>query len=302
MPFKLTILGSGSAVPTLERAVSAQYINFNERRILIDCGEGTQLQLRKYKAKFQRIQLILISHLHGDHFQGIFGLLASMNLLGRVQPLRIFAPPELEEIVRYHFKLTHVYLNYELEFVSLTAKDKTLVYEDKVLEVHAFPLKHRINCFGFLLKEKPRLLNIIPEKIEEFDLSLAEIYRAKLGEDIERADEVIPNIELTLPPLQLLQYAYCSDTLPVSQLAEWIRDVDLLYHEATFTEQQADRAVKTMHSTARQAAEIAKSANAGKLILGHFSARFGDTSPILNEAMEVFENVSCVEDGDEFIL
>ena len=298
--FKLTIIGSGSAVPTLTRGVTSQYLNFNERRILIDCGEGTQLQLRKYRVRFQRIQYIFISHLHGDHYLGIFGLLASMNLLGRTLKLIIFAPARLEEMIRLQFEISNVTLDFEVEFRLLNCKDKTLVFEDRLLEVYAFPLKHRIACYGFLFREKHKELNIDARMIEKYEISRAEIWAIKNGADIERNGKTIPNSELTLPPAKQLQYAFCTDTKFYAKLPEWITGSDILYHEATFTEKQADRAKATYHATAKQAAEIAKQAGVSQLILGHFSARFHHTDELLAEAKTVFENTVCVEDGDEF--
>jgi ribonuclease Z len=302
LPFNLTILGSGSAVPNLNRGVTAQYLNFNERRILIDCGEGTQLQLRKYKVKFQRLQYIFISHLHGDHFLGIFGLISSMNLLGRTQQLTIFGPEGLEEIVRHQFKIAQVYLSYELTFVTLKATTKELIFEDKSIEIYAFPLKHRITCFGFLFQEKKKDKNVDKAKINEFNLSLVEILALKRGQDIERDGKVFKNETLTLPDEPLLSYAYCTDTKYIESLPELIQEVSLLYHEATFTKDLIARAKATGHSTAEQAATIAKKANVGKLLLGHFSARYLDTTPVLTEAKKVFDNVVCVEDGAVFQL
>ena len=300
MPFKLIIVGSGSAVPTLQRGVTSQYLNFNERRILIDCGEGTQLQLRKYKIRFQRLQYIFISHLHGDHFLGIFGLLASMNLLGRTLKLIIFCPADLEKIIQSQFEITKVKLDFDLEFIHLEGKTKKLIFEDRLLEVYSIPMKHRIECYGFIFREKPKEQNIDAAKIEQFDISRAEIWAIKNGADLERNGKIIPNAELTLPPAKLFQFAFCTDTKYYEKIAEWVEDSDLLYHEATFTEKQIDRAKATHHSTAKQAAEIAKKANVSKLLLGHFSARFGSTKELLDEAKPVFENVVCVEDGDEF--
>jgi len=302
LPFKLVIVGSGSAVPTLQRAVTSQYLNFNERRILIDCGEGTQLQLRKYGVRFQRLQYIFISHLHGDHFLGIFGLVASMSLLGRTQKLIIFAPEGLEKMVRLQFELSKVYLDFELEFQTIQCKEKTLIFEDRLLEVFAFPLKHRIECYGFLFKEKPKELNINKDQIEKYEITLAEIWAIKNGAALERNGQLIPNEALTLPPAHRLSYAFCTDTKYYEKITEWVQGVDLLYHEATFIEKQTDRAKATMHSTAKQAAEIAQKAQVKRLILGHFSARFANTLELHAEAKTIFENVTCVEDGDTFDL
>jgi len=302
LSIKLKIIGSGSAVPTLTRGVTSQYLNFNERHILIDCGEGTQLLLRKHKVRFQRIQYIFISHLHGDHYLGLVGLLASMNLLGRTAKLIIFAPADLEKIVNFQFDLTHVKLDFDIEFRHLSYKEKTLILEDRIMEVYAFPLKHRIECYGFLFKEKTKLLNIKTELIEKYEITRAEIWAIKNGEGIERNGKKISNDKLTLPPTQLKQYAFCTDTKFLNKLPDWIKDVDILYHEATFTEAYTDRAKATFHSTAAQAAKIAKLAKAKKLLLGHFSARYHTTDELLTEAKELFSEVVCVEDGDEFVL
>lgn len=302
MSFKLTIIGSGSAVPTLRRGVTSHFINFNERRILIDCGEGTQLQLRRFKIKFQRLQYIFISHLHGDHFLGLFGLLSSMNLLGRTQKLIIFAPSQLQEIIQTQFQITKVKLDYEIEFIHLKGKSKELIFEDRVLEVYSFPVKHRIECYGFLFKEKEKELNIDKDKIEEYSISRAEIWQIKNGADIERNGRLILNSELTLPRTRTLQYAFCTDTKYYEKIIPWIEGSDLLYHEATFTEKQKDRALATFHSTAKEAAEIAKKARVKKLLIGHFSARFNSTKELKEEAEQIFPEVVCVEDGDEFLM
>ena len=301
--FNLKILGSGAATPTLTRGVTAQYLNFNERKILIDCGEGTQLQLRKFKVKFQRIQYIFISHLHGDHYLGLFGLLSSMHLLGRKTDIHIFAPPELEQIMELQFRLTYVKLNFNLIFHSIEVKEKTLIFEDTLIEVFAFPLKHRIKCYGYLFKEKIKDRGVIKEMIDEHQLSIAEIVQLKRGNDVERASgEVLNYLELTLDPPKQQSYAFCTDTKYIESLKEIVKEVDLLYHEATFTHDLLDRAKATFHSTGQQAATLAKNANVKQLILGHFSQRYGDTSEIEQEAKAVFENTTCVRDGDQFIL
>lgn len=302
MPINLTILGSGSAVPVLHRGVTAQYLNFNERRILIDCGEGTQLQMRKFKVKFQRIQMIFISHLHGDHYFGIFGLLTSMSLWGRTQELAIYGPPELEEIIRHNFKLAQVYLSYQLNFYPVDVKEKTRIFEDNSIEVFAFPLKHRIKCHGFLFQEKEKEYRVNPEKIEKYKLSLTEILSAKRGEDVERINVTLPFKDLVFPKEKLKSYAYCTDTKFYTKLPDWIKGADLLYHEATFTQEHSDRAKATGHSTAAQAAEIASQAQVGQLLLGHFSSRYKNSDPLLEEAKSIFPSVSCVKDGDVFIV
>lgn len=298
----LKILGSGAATPTLNRGVTAQYLNFNERRILIDCGEGTQMQLRKFKVNFQRIQYIFISHLHGDHYLGLPGLLASMHLLGRVNKLYIFAPPELELIIKQQFELTYVNLSYELEFHSLISKEKNLLFEDDNMKIFSFPLKHRIPCFGFLFEEKEKEKKIIKSSIAEFDLTIEEIRELKKGNDLRREGVVAPNSDFTIEPEEPKSYAYCTDTKYLKNLSDYFSNVDLLYHESTFLESEKDRAKVTFHTTALQAANVANEVLAKKLILGHFSARYKSKTLFEIEAKPVFENTVAVNDGDDFLL
>lgn len=289
-------------MPTVGRGVTAQYLNFNERHLLIDCGEGTQLQLRKFKVKFQRIHMIFISHLHGDHYLGLVGLLSSMSLLGRTKKLSIYCPSDLEELLQIQFKLAGIRFNFQLEFIHLTSTDKQVIFEDKVIEISAFPVQHRIPTWGFLFKEKKKEKNIDPDKVTEHQLTIQEILKAKKGDDILRESTYFRNADITLPDQPLTSYAYSADTIFFEKMVEYVKGVDLLYHEATFTEKQKDRAEATMHSTARQAATVAKKAKVGQLLLGHFSARFKSTGEVLKEAKTVFENSVCVEDGDEFDL
>ena len=302
MSFKLTILGSGAAVPTLNRSVTSQYLNFNERRILIDCGEGTQMQLRKFRVKFQRLQFLLISHLHGDHYLGIFGLLASMNLTGRTSKLTIVSPPGLRELVELQFKTSKVYLAYEIEFITIESKTKELVFEDKVLKIFAFPMKHRVPTYGYSFEEQSKRPNVDKEMIKEYALTTLEIQQALRGENIEKDGEIISPNQVLLPPAKPLKFVHCSDSLYKEALVEWISDADLLYHEATFLEKEKDRAKATMHSTAADAAKIAQKSKAKKLLIGHFSARYKNTDKLLEEAQEIFPNVVCVEDGDEYLI
>ncbi len=303
MGFNLTILGSGAATPTLKRGVTAQYLNFNERKILIDCGEGTQLQLRKFKVSFQRIQYIFISHLHGDHYLGLLGLLSSMHLLGREKAIHIFAPPELKEILETQFKLTYVKLKFEIIYHDLNFKAKTLIFEDNSIEVHAFPLKHRIPCYGFLFKEKLKERTMIKSKIKALDLKIPEIVKLKASQNVARENgEVLNYLDLTHEPPKPITYAFCTDTKYIENLKETLFKVDLLYHEATFVHQLLDRAKATYHTTAFQAASLAKQAEVGKLLLGHFSQRYSSTTDIEKEAQAVFENTVCVKDGDQFLL
>jgi ribonuclease Z len=302
MPFKLTIVGSGSAVPTLTRGVTSQYLNFNERHFLIDCGEGTQLQLRKYKIKHQRLHAIFISHLHGDHYLGLAGLLSSMSLFGRTKELNVYCPVELEEILRFQFKVAKVYFNYELNFIPITARSKEVIFEDNIITVSAFPVKHRVDCWGFRFDEKPKARNVNPSRIQEHTLTLEEILKVKKGEDVLRESSYLRNEDLTLAPTATVSYAFSADTAYFPEMADYVKGVDLLYHEATFTEKHSDRAKETQHSTALQAANVAKAAGVKNLILGHFSARYKNPSELVEEAATVFDKVSAVEDGMRFVM
>jgi len=296
--FKLLILGSSAATPTSTRNPTAQLLNIAERFFLIDCGESTQIQLRKYKARFQNINHIFISHLHGDHFFGLPGFLASMHLLGRKNELTIFAPPQLKEIIQLIHKHSDTYLSYPIKFVDTQNKTKELIWEDDKVEVFSLPLQHRISTTGFLFKEKPFPRNIDKFKLEKFNVSFSEIHKLKLGFDaIDIDGKTINNTDLTIAPHATRSYAFCSDTRFFEGLASEIMDVDLLYHESTFLEEKVDRALQTFHSTAKQAAEMAILSNAKKLILGHFSARYDDLSAFLIEAKLIFNNTELATEG-----
>ena len=301
MKFEVTILGSGAAVPTLERGATAHYVNCNDRHILIDCGEGTQLQLRKYKIKFQRITHICISHLHGDHFFGLVGYLSSLQLLGRDKGVHVYGPTGLEAIVKAQLEMGGARIDYQLTFFEIDATKNTLLFEDKVMEIHSFPLKHRVPTTGFLIKEKPRDRNLIKAKFDQTGLSVAYINKLRQGVDVKKEDGTIVTADsVTVPPPPIKTYAFCSDTAYLENIVPTIKNVDLLYHEATFTEEKKQRAIKTNHSTALDAAKIAKLANAKQLIMGHFSARYKNTENHLTEAKTIFENSFAVNDGDVF--
>ena len=301
--FELLILGSSAATPTANRNPTAQLLNIAERFFLIDCGEGTQMQMRKYKARFQSINHVFISHLHGDHFYGLPGFLASMHLLGRKNELTIYGSKELEEIINMIHKHSDTYLNYPLKFVYIQNTSKQLIFEDEKVEVYSLPLKHRIATTGYLFKEKPLFRNIDKYKLEKMNVSFAEIHKLKQGLDaIDNNGNIIKNNELTLDPIKQRSYAFCSDTKFFEELASDIKDVDLLYHESTFLEEKADRAKQTFHSTAKQAAQMAVLANAQKLILGHFSARYGNLNEFLEEAKPIFSNTELAMEGQLFSL
>jgi ribonuclease Z len=298
MKFEITILGSGSALPTLTRRPSAHFVNCNERYILIDCGEGTQLQLRKFKIKFQKIEVVLISHLHGDHFFGLVGLISTMNLLGRVHKLVIIGPEELEQLILPQLKIGGGQLGFELEFRPLTYPTHQVVYEDNVLDITAIPLKHRISTHGFIIREKERLRSLNKETFDLHGLSIADIPRIRQGFDMVDVNGVcIPNSELTFPTEAPKRYAYCSDTVYRENLVETLTGVDLLYHEATFLNEHKDLAKKTFHTTATQVGVLAAKAKVKKVIIGHFSSRYADASEHLEEVKENFEAVIAAEEG-----
>lgn len=301
MNFKITILGSGAALPTFSRNPTSQYIECNNRQILIDCGEGTQMQMRKFGVKFQRIDHILISHLHGDHFFGLVGLLSTMHLLGRDQGITIYGPIGLEQIIRSQLEIGGTRLNFGLNFIELDGKTPGKLFEDKLIEIHTFPLKHRIPTNGFIIKEKRKDYSLLGEVFKADGLSLTFIPKFKKGENVIDENGKTHYFEqYTTPPPPIKSYAYCSDTIYSENIIPHISGVDLLYHEATFTEEFKSRAKATFHSTAIDAATIALKANVRKLILGHLSARYEDGIEHLNEAKTIFENVEIVEDGMNF--
>lgn len=298
MSFEVTILGSGAAVPTSRRNPTSQYIVCNDRHILIDCGEGTQMQIRRFAIKFQRISHILISHLHGDHFFGLVGLLSTMHLMGRDKGITIYGPPELESIVRSQLEIGGARLDYSLTFVVLNGKDSGVIYEDKLIEIYYFPLKHRIPTNGFVIREKQKEWQLDSESIKGSGLTLEHLPKLKLGQDVSLEDgRVLSFRDFTFPPKPSYSYAFCSDTIYTESIIPHIQDVSVLYHEATFTQKDIDRAKATYHSTAAQAAIIAKKANAKRLYLGHLSARYDGTEVHLSESKAVFAATEVVEDG-----
>ncbi len=301
--FDLLILGSSAATPTSTRNPTAQLLNMAGRFFLIDCGEGTQMQLRKFKARFQSVNHIFISHLHGDHFLGLPGFLASMHLLGRKNELAIYAPKELEEIINIIHKHSDTFLNYPLKFIYTQNLTEQLLFEDDKVEVYSFPLKHRIATTGFLFREKSLPRNIDKFKLEKFNISFSEINKLKKGLDAEDNLGVkIKNETLTTDPPHPRSYAYCSDTKYFEELAIFIKGVDLLYHESTFLIDKSHRAEQTFHSTAQQAAQMAALAGVKKLLLGHFSARYPYLQDFLAEAKPIFDDVELATEGKIFTI
>jgi ribonuclease Z len=298
MSLTVSILGSSSALPTSKRFLTAHLVNHDERFFLIDCGEGTQIQLRRYKKHFGKINHIFISHTHGDHVFGLFGLLSSFSMLGRKAPLHIYAHPLLEEILNTHFKYFGNDLKYSIHYHYLHSKKHELVYEDEKFEVLAFPLKHRIPCSGFVFREKVKLRNVIKFKIEEYQLGIKDIVKIKQGADfITPEGKTIPNTELTTPPSEPKSYAYCTDTKYTESIIQHIEKVNLLYHESTFLDIDLKLAKATYHSTASQAATLALKANVKQLVIGHFSSRYKTEDKYLEEATKIFPNTILANDG-----
>lgn len=286
---KLTILGSSSALPTSERYPSAHVLTSHERLFLVDCGEGTQMQLRRTKTRIAKINHIFISHLHGDHVFGLYGLLSSFSLMGRTSPVHLYAPENYDTILRSHLSDFDINLSFEIDFIPLSGKKPKLILDDKYLTVTSFPLQHRVPAYGFLFREKLSDRSMIKECIEKYNIPTVRIPAIKKGEDfLTSTGEVIKNENLTLPPPEPLSYAYCSDTKYFKPLAGFVKDVTLLYHEATFDMTKKDLAKTTGHSTTIDAATTALNAGAKKLVIGHFSARYKDIMPLVEEARTIF--------------
>lgn len=298
---KLTILGSSSALPTSERYPSAHVLNAHERLYLIDCGEGTQMQLRKCRLRFSKINDIFISHLHGDHIFGLYGLLSTFSLMGRRKLLRLYAPENYNNLLFSHLQDFDIHLNFEIDFIPLRGKEPSLILEDKYINVTSFPLNHRVPAFGFLFREKRAERNIIKESITKFNIPQVRMAAIKKGADFIAADgSVIRNEEITIPAPEPLSYAYCSDTKYFRKLPSYVKGVSLLYHEATFDQSLSELAEITGHSTTTDAARVADKAGAGCLIIGHFSARYRNIFPLVEEARSLFSNTLPAIDGKSY--
>lgn len=288
----LTILGFNSAIPTINSAPTAQFLEMEERHFLIDCGEGTQVQLRKAKARFSKINHIFISHLHGDHCFGLPGLIASFRLLGRETPLHIYGPKGIKEMLETVFRLTETHKGFEVVYHELDKNYSEKIFEDNRVEVFTIPLDHRIYCNGYLFREKPKERHLNMQEISKYpEIETCDYHNLKLGKDFVLSDGyILKNEVLTKEPSKSVSYAFCSDTRYFESIVPVIENVDVLYHEATFLHDLKEMADYTGHTTALEAARIARKANVGKLILGHFSNRYGDLSVFTNEAREVFPN------------
>ena len=321
MNFTLNVLGTASALPTTERYPSAQVLDVRGRLFMIDCGEGAQIQMRKAGISFLKIEHICLSHIHGDHIFGIFGLLSTMGLLGRSSQLNIYAPSDFGPVLDFFKEKFGEGLLFDINFVPLQMTSPELVYENRTAELLAFPLNHRVPTFGFLIREKMPLYNVHKDAITRYGLSVPEIGALKRGEDVVRSagrltepcpendyrpqsgsDEpmVIPFSEAAYLPYQPRSYAYCSDTAPFPELSQWIKGTTLLYHEATFPSEMAEMAEKTHHSTTLQAAATALDAGVGRLIVGHYSSRFPSVDFYLDQIRTIFPDSYLAHDGDVF--
>ncbi len=297
--FEVHILGCGSALPTLRHWPSAQLINVREKLYMIDCGEGAQVQYRRSRQKFSRLTRIFISHLHGDHIFGLIGLLSTLSLAGRTTPLHIHAHAELEQLLQPWLNFFCKGMTFQVVFHALPTEGQSqLIFEDRSVEVYTIPLKHRVPCCGFLFREKPVLPHIRRDMIDFLEIPYYAINSIKQGADWTTPDgRLVPNAELVEPSAPPRSYAYCSDTCYQPQNIPLLRGVDLLYHEATFGTDNLARAIETQHSTAAQAAQIAKAANVRRLLIGHFSSRYDDESVLLREAQAIFPQTTLAAEG-----
>ncbi|RPG65428.1 MAG: ribonuclease Z [Flavobacteriaceae bacterium TMED42] len=298
---KLNILGCHSATPLENAHTTSQVLEVKDHIFLIDCGEGTQIQLRNQKIKFSRIKHIFISHLHGDHFYGLVGLVSTFRLLGRTADLHICGPKGIKEVITLQLKLANSWTNYNLFFHELEQEESVLIFEDDSLRVHTIPLDHRVYTNGFLFEEKPGLRRLDKEKIKNYDIPHYDFQQLKLGKDLVLEDgTVVQNDRVTLNPKPIKRYAFCSDTAYNESIVPLVEGVDLLYHEATFLDAHENLAEKTKHSTATQAAKIAQLAKVKRLVLGHFSSRYRDKNGFLTEAAPFFDEVELAADGKIF--
>lgn len=289
--FKVHILGCGSALPTLQHYASSQIVEFRDKCFMIDCGEGTQMQVRHTHIHFSKIQAVFISHIHGDHCFGLIGMISTFGMLGRTAPLHIYAPAELESILNAQVELFCTGLEYNIVFHAVDTTERVVVYEDRSLIVETIPLEHRVPCCGFIFREKPALPHIRRGMIDFYNIPISQINNIKAGAGWTTPDgDFVPHERLTVPADAPLSYAYCSDTRYLPHLHELIKGVSTLYHESTYAEDNIEKARIYHHSTAAQAAMVARDANVGKLLLGHYSSRYRDESVLLDEAKAIFPN------------
>lgn len=300
-PFKVHILGCGSALPTLQHNASSQIVELREKLFMIDCGEGTQIQLRRLRIHFSKIIAVFISHLHGDHCFGLPGMISTFGMTGRTAPLHIYAPAAFEPILEQTLSFFCQGLEFKVVFHAVDTTQNKVVYEDRSLTVETIPLQHRIDCCGYLFREKPILPHIRRDMIDFYKIPISQINNIKAGADWVTAEgEVIANSRLTTPAEPARSYAYCSDTRYIKTLHELVKGVSTLYHESTYSAEDAERARLYWHSTSQDAAKVARDASVGKLLLGHFSARYNNESQLLEEAKEIFPNSYLTCEGATF--
>ncbi len=301
MEFTLKIMGSASAMPVVGRNQSAQVLDVHGRFFLLDCGEGVQSQLIRYRVPILKIDSLFISHVHGDHVFGLFGLLSTMGMKGRTAPVNIYGPVNLGPILKFFLSYYGDGLSFEIRFTPLKMKSPEVIYQTRSLEVEAFPLNHKIETFGYLIREKTPQFNIRKPAIAGYGLTLTEIGTLKRGEDVHREDGSVIKVEdAAYLPYTPRSYAYVSDTAPFPELPEWVKGVDLLYHETTYLNALADQAEKRFHSTTVQAAECALKAGVRKLVIGHYSSRCDNSALYEKECRKIFPETYASSDGDVF--
>jgi len=303
MKWNLLILGSSSAAPTNERNPSGQVLDCADRLFLIDCGEGSQMQMRKYKVKFNRIDHILISHLHGDHYLGFAGLMFTYHLLGRTKPLHVYSNPELRKIIDLQLKASGTKLLYPLVFHDLMPNRPADLYNDEKISISCFPLLHRVPTHGFIFRQKITERNLIKEKIAELEIPIPQLAAIKKGSDFtDKFGKIHPNSELTTDPQCPRIFAYCSDTGYSPEIVPYLKNATLLYHEATFMHDMQANADEKQHSTTIQAATIAQKAQVNKLLIGHFSARYDELTEVIEETRSVFPESELAIEGNSYII
>lgn len=297
-PFRIHILGCGSALPTLKHNASSQVVDIRGKLFMVDCGEGTQVQLRRYRVSFTRLQAVFISHLHGDHCFGLIGMISTFGMLGRTATLHVYAPGEFERMLQMQMDMFCKGLEFAVVFHAVDTTKHQVIYEDKSLTVASIPLEHRVPCCGFLFREKPLLPHIRRDMIDCYQIPISQINNIKNGADWTTEEgELVENSRLTYPAAAPRSYAYCSDTRYIPTLHQLVKGVDVLYHESTYDSENEARAKLYYHSTAAQAARVALDAGVGKLLLGHYSARYDDESVILQDARKIFPNSFLTTEG-----
>lgn len=300
-PFKIHILGCGSALPTLHHNASSQIVEIREKLFMIDCGEGTQMQLRKSKIRFTKISAVFISHLHGDHCFGLIGMISTFGMLGRTATLHVYAPADFGPILQQQIDFFCTGLEFKVEFHPVDTSKSQVIYEDRSLTIETIPLEHRIACCGFIFREKPLKPHIRRDMLDFLQIPVSQINNIKAGADwTTESGQVIPNSRLVIPADPARSYAYCSDTRYIPTLHQLLCGVDTIYHESTYTSDYEDRARLYYHSTSKQAASVARDAGAKQLLLGHYSARYIDESKILAEAKAIFPNSKLTDEGKIF--